>query len=615
MVGLTGGIGSGKSTVAGSCSAGAGAVVIDADAIARGGGRDRARPRSPRSSSGSAPSILGPTARSTGPRSPQRRSSTTRPARSSRRSPTRRSARSSSRRIAAAPADAIVVHDVPLLVESTRGMRLRRGDRGGGAARSVRLARLEARGMSARRRRTAHGVAGLRRGAPGRGDLGGRQLRRPRGTSNARSTRSGPSCRTREQQLRRPERRGTCPERRSCRHPLSYPVCTLAHARIRPGDRSRAGGGPAGGDRGTGRGHRAGRQVPDAARHHRVGQELHDRQRDREGRAARRWCSRRTSRSRRSWRRSSASCSRSNRVEYFVSYYDYYQPEAYIPSTDTYIEKDSLDQRRDRPAAPLGHERAAHPPRRDHRRVGVGDLRPRLARDVREAAADARARARSATSAASCAGSSSCSTSATTSRSPATSSGCGATRSRSSRRTRSARCASSCSATRSSASASVDPLTGEVVEELDSARAVPRVALRHRRGAAAAGDRAASRPSSSSGSPSSKARASCSRRSGCACAPPTTSRCCARSAAAPGVENYSMHLDGRVRQPAALHAARLLPRRLARASSTSRTSRSRSCTASSRATGRARRRSSSTASGCRRRWTTGRCGSRSSSSA
>ncbi|MFZ9275157.1 MAG: DEAD/DEAH box helicase family protein, partial [Ilumatobacteraceae bacterium] len=30
-----------------------------------------------------------------------------------------------------------------------------------------------------------------------------------------------------------------------------------------------------------------------------------------------------------------------NRVEYFVSYYDYYQPEAYIPSSDTFIEKDS----------------------------------------------------------------------------------------------------------------------------------------------------------------------------------------------------------------------------------------------------------------------------------
>src|SRR5574337_1195253 len=30
-----------------------------------------------------------------------------------------------------------------------------------------------------------------------------------------------------------------------------------------------------------------------------------------------------------------------NAVEYFVSYYDYYQPEAYLPTTDTYIEKDS----------------------------------------------------------------------------------------------------------------------------------------------------------------------------------------------------------------------------------------------------------------------------------
>ena len=40
-----------------------------------------------------------------------------------------------------------------------------------------------------------------------------------------------------------------------------------------------------------------------------------------------------------------------NAVEYFVSYYDYYQPEAYIPRTDTYIEKDmaindTIDQMR-----------------------------------------------------------------------------------------------------------------------------------------------------------------------------------------------------------------------------------------------------------------------------
>src|ERR1700750_116528 len=30
-----------------------------------------------------------------------------------------------------------------------------------------------------------------------------------------------------------------------------------------------------------------------------------------------------------------------NAVEYFVSYYDYYQPEAYVPKTDTYVEKES----------------------------------------------------------------------------------------------------------------------------------------------------------------------------------------------------------------------------------------------------------------------------------
>ena len=57
--------------------------------------------------------------------------------------------------------------------------------------------------------------------------------------------------------------------------------------------------------------------------------------------AARRWCWRTTRR----WRRSCAAEFKeffpNNAVEYFVSYYDYYQPEAYIPHTDTYIEKDA----------------------------------------------------------------------------------------------------------------------------------------------------------------------------------------------------------------------------------------------------------------------------------
>ena len=34
-----------------------------------------------------------------------------------------------------------------------------------------------------------------------------------------------------------------------------------------------------------------------------------------------------------------------NSVQYFISYYDYYQPEAYVPSADLYIEKDSSDER------------------------------------------------------------------------------------------------------------------------------------------------------------------------------------------------------------------------------------------------------------------------------
>ena len=38
-----------------------------------------------------------------------------------------------------------------------------------------------------------------------------------------------------------------------------------------------------------------------------------------------------------------------NAVEYFVSYYDYYQPEAYVPSSDTYIEKDSFVTQRLQP--------------------------------------------------------------------------------------------------------------------------------------------------------------------------------------------------------------------------------------------------------------------------
>jgi excinuclease ABC subunit B len=66
-----------------------------------------------------------------------------------------------------------------------------------------------------------------------------------------------------------------------------------------------------------------------------------------------------------------------NAVEYFVSYYDYYQPEAYVPASDTYIEKDAsinehIEQMRLSATKAL-LERPDVPGRRD----GVEHLRPR----------------------------------------------------------------------------------------------------------------------------------------------------------------------------------------------------------------------------------------------
>jgi len=56
-----------------------------------------------------------------------------------------------------------------------------------------------------------------------------------------------------------------------------------------------------------------------------------------------------------------------NAVGYFVSYYDYYQPEAYIPSTDTYIEKDLSINAENRKTAPFGHVGIAFRKKRRHR--------------------------------------------------------------------------------------------------------------------------------------------------------------------------------------------------------------------------------------------------------
>ena len=81
-----------------------------------------------------------------------------------------------------------------------------------------------------------------------------------------------------------------------------------------------------------------------------------------------------------------------NAVEYFVSYYDYYQPEAYVPQTDTYIEKDSLDQPRGGTARHSATVAAARAARRDRRRLGVLHLRSGHAAGLRGPDAQGQAR-------------------------------------------------------------------------------------------------------------------------------------------------------------------------------------------------------------------------------
>ena len=76
-----------------------------------------------------------------------------------------------------------------------------------------------------------------------------------------------------------------------------------------------------------------------------------------------------------------------NAVEYFVSYYDYYQPEAYVPQSDTYIAKDaSINETIDKmrhSATPL----PPHPARYHHCGERLVHLRPGLSRDLPQHAA------------------------------------------------------------------------------------------------------------------------------------------------------------------------------------------------------------------------------------
>lgn len=63
-----------------------------------------------------------------------------------------------------------------------------------------------------------------------------------------------------------------------------------------------------------------------------------------------------------------------NAVEFFVSYYDYYQPEAYIASTDTYIEKDSAINEEIERLPAFGNVRIGRERRCDYCRIGLVHL-------------------------------------------------------------------------------------------------------------------------------------------------------------------------------------------------------------------------------------------------
>ena len=131
--------------------------------------------------------------------------------------------------------------------------------------------------------------------------------------------------------------------------------------------------------------------------------------------SARRSCCRTTRR----WRPSSTANSRSffphNAVHYFVSYYDYYQPEAYIPQRDIYIEKDaSINQEIDRLRL-AADQRPGQPARRDHRGQRVLHLWLGLARGLSGDDDRPAARASRSTATKCCASWSTCNTSGTTS--------------------------------------------------------------------------------------------------------------------------------------------------------------------------------------------------------
>ena len=285
-----------------------------------------------------------------------------------------------------------------------------------------------------------------------------------------------------------------------------------------------------------------------------------------------------------------------NAVEYFVSYYDYYQPEAYVPSPDLYIEKDSsinqeIERLRHAATASLFARRdvivvasvscifgLGSPEKYDGLMLMLkqgemvdrdGVLRKLV--DIQYSRND-------------------------------TALGRGTFRVRG--ETLEVFPAYAETAYRAvffgdeiEIVQEFDPLTGEVLKELEYAAVWPATHYATDRGHDRARASARSATSSSSAPRSSRSRASCSSRTACASAPSSTWRCCASSASA--TASRTTRASSTAARPAsAPTACSTSSPRTSSASSTSRTRPSRRSAACTRATARASRRWSTTASAC-----------------
>ena len=158
-----------------------------------------------------------------------------------------------------------------------------------------------------------------------------------------------------------------------------------------------------------------------------------------------------------------------------------------------------------------------------------------------------------------------------------------------------------------------DPLTGEIYDELEHAAIWPATHYATDRETIERARRRDPRRARDAHARSSRPRASCSSRTACASARSSTWRCCASSASATGSRTTRASSTAASRASGRSACSTSSPT-TSSASSTSRTRPSRRSAACTRATARASRRWSSSASGCRRRSTTGRRPSTSSSS-